>query len=236
MKELLDIGEGLFICKAGIENFVEQEMNARIMDDEKFESLKRIVKKDNRLESLPFCYKDDDRIKIISGHHRYRAALQAGLKELYFILEKNKLSKEDIVYKQLYHNQLDGEDAYPIIDLMLKEIRDQEKLINLGFEYKLDDCSEFNDVKKELKRMIFVFLKKDFEVIDNFLEELNSEIDEKNIGSVYLVDDKSFSKIRKYFKRLKKEIKVNKDKYIIERIFKFAMENFDKFKDFIDIS
>ena len=67
-----DMGSGLLIAKVKLADIREQDINARIMKTEMQKQLTDNIKKRGQLESLPFCALIDNRIEIISGHHRIR--------------------------------------------------------------------------------------------------------------------------------------------------------------------
>ena len=58
----------------------EQDLNVRYMKDAMFKQLVSNIRSRGNLESLPFCARVVEKIEIISGHHRARAAKAAGLK------------------------------------------------------------------------------------------------------------------------------------------------------------
>ena len=76
-----DMGHGLVIAKVKLSDIREQDINARIMKTEMQKQLTDNIKKRGQLESLPFCALIDERIEVISGHHRVRSAKDSGVIE-----------------------------------------------------------------------------------------------------------------------------------------------------------
>lgn len=93
MEKMLDIGNGLKIAKVNIEELREHDLNARSMNSAMFERLTANIKKDNRLESLPFVAETENGIEIVSGHHRVRACRSAGITEIFVILDDTGLDR-----------------------------------------------------------------------------------------------------------------------------------------------
>lgn len=60
------------------------KVNARYMKQDEFNKLVANIKRDGCLTQLPFCCKDADENKwlVLSGNHRVKAAIEAGLEEI----------------------------------------------------------------------------------------------------------------------------------------------------------
>jgi hypothetical protein len=68
-ERLFDLGQGLALWRAHIDDLHEQEINARVQPPAMFDRLKTTIGRDARLESLPFCAlvsQDPVRIEIVS--------------------------------------------------------------------------------------------------------------------------------------------------------------------------
>jgi len=127
-----------FICEAGpnlelwrvnINDLREQDLNAQYMVPEMFNRLSQNIKKESRLESVPFVVKRQNYFEIISGHHRVRAARSAGLTEIIVLADTRDLSRSQVVAKQIAHNRLTGEANTEILARLIKEIQDIEDMI-----------------------------------------------------------------------------------------------------------
>jgi hypothetical protein len=82
------------------------EKNARYMTAAQFDRLVENLKRDGVLTSLPLVYGDT----ILSGNHRVRAALKAGIVEADVIEVVTPLDAKRRVALQLSHNAITGQD------------------------------------------------------------------------------------------------------------------------------
>lgn len=139
---LTDLGGGILIAKADIKLLREQDVNARIMKDDKFNRLVSNIKLRGGLESLPLCVFTDGRIEIISGHHRVKASREAGLKEIPFMLDISGLSRSQIAAKQLAHNAISGVDDQDTIKEILRMIDNVDDMLESAMDKDLFSSME----------------------------------------------------------------------------------------------
>jgi hypothetical protein len=128
-----------FICKAynnlelwrvNIDQLREQDINAQCMSPEMQERLTLNIAKEQRLESVPFVVRrEDGKFDIISGHHRYRAARNAGLKEIIVLVETRPLDRSRVVSKQVAHNRLVGTSDPQVLKRLCEEMVRPEDLL-----------------------------------------------------------------------------------------------------------
>lgn len=205
MEKMLDIGNGLKIAKVNIEELREQDLNARSMNSAMFERLTANIKKDNRLESLPFVAETENGIEIVSGHHRVRACRSAGITEIFVILDDTGLDRNKIRSKQLSHNSIQGEDNMQLVKEIYAMIDDaEEKLaayIDADMEEILDKVTT-KDVTFDLaiKTILVNFLSYEEETFQRCAEKLNGMYD-----SIYLADLKNVEPFMECIKRVGKE-------------------------------
>jgi len=124
------------VRRINIKHLKEQEVNAQKMPQHQFDALVRNIKNDGELQSLPLVHQPDGpngEIRIISGHHRVRAAYKAGLTEVPCIVETRPLTQAQIRARQLAHNQIHGESDPEILAQLLDEIDDVVELTSTGF-------------------------------------------------------------------------------------------------------
>ena len=205
MEKMLDIGNGLKIAKVNIEELREQDLNARSMNSAMFERLTANIKKDNRLESLPFVAETENGIEIVSGHHRVRACRSAGITEIFVILDDTGFDRNKIRSKQLSHNSIQGEDNMQLVKEIYAMIDDaEEKLaayIDADMEEILDKVTT-KDVTFDLaiKTILVNFLSYEEETFQRCAEKLNGMYD-----SIYLADLKNVEPFMECIKRVGKE-------------------------------
>lgn len=195
-EKIISIGENLEIWKAHIDELIEQDINARYMTNQMMERLATTIKRDKRLESLPFCALVDDKIEIISGHHRVRAARKAELFDLYVIVDTSGLNRDKIKAKQLAHNSIQGEDNMQLVEQIYKSIQDAgvklEAFIDESLDYKLEDVS-ITDISIDLsyKNISIIFSPLEQELFEKVIEKLNQIYD-----TIYLVEYEQFEKFK----------------------------------------
>lgn len=107
------------------------EENARYMTHEQFQRLVENVRRDGCLTSAPFVWHNfiTDKWIVMSGNHRTKAAIEAGIAEIDIIFTKDQLSESQRVAIQISHNSISGQDDIAtlknlyekILDLDLKE-------------------------------------------------------------------------------------------------------------------
>lgn len=129
-EKVYELGHGLELWKASINELREQNKNARVMSGDAIQRLAMTIGRDGRLESVPFCALKDNggkqTIEIVSGHHRVRAAKMAGLEELFVLVDVSNLSRDQIKGKQLAHNSIQGSDDPDTLKEIYETISDIE--------------------------------------------------------------------------------------------------------------
>jgi len=73
-------------------------------------------------------------VQIVSGHHRKRAALVAGLVEIPVIVDTLAMSPEEVRTKQIAHNELVGRSDAEILKGMIGEIESPDLLLATGVD------------------------------------------------------------------------------------------------------
>ena len=69
--------DGIRLARCDLDALREQDINARVMDDAKFNQPAANIEKRGTLEQLPCCVLTDRGVEIVSGRHRARAARAA---------------------------------------------------------------------------------------------------------------------------------------------------------------
>lgn len=122
MDSKIQLENGLELWWVGIDQLREQDKNARTMPDAMFRRLTDTIKRDSRIEALPFCALTGEGIEIVSGHHRTRAAKAAGVNDIWVIVDTTGLSKSQIKAKQLAHNAISGTDDSSMLSQIFAEL------------------------------------------------------------------------------------------------------------------
>jgi hypothetical protein len=184
---IVEIQAGFILAWANIEDLKEQDKNAHLMNPIMFNQLTENVKKRRALESVPLCALVENTIEIVSGHHRVRAAREAGLKRIVILLDTTGLSRSSIAAKQLAHNFLNGYDDKDLVAEIAKLITEVDDMIESYLEktqievQQIDVGSLLNpSMDIEWKEVAFLFLHSQF---DKF-KELVSAIGKKDMLGV----------------------------------------------------
>ncbi len=108
-----------------IRDIQEAEINPQIMGEDDFKRLVKNIKKDGVLTSAPLVMKSGNNYRCISGHHRIRAALKAGIhKTTCAIIEETDISTR--LRLQLVHNDIHGEPDQEIVKQLQAKITEED--------------------------------------------------------------------------------------------------------------
>lgn len=131
---VIALGQGIELRLVRATDLREQDLNAQVMQPAEFERLVENIGNRGALESLPYCAQPpgQDDIEIISGHHRVRAAVQAGVEPFWVMVDTSPLTRSQITAKQIAHNQLVGRSDERIIRQMLEHIENVDDLLETG--------------------------------------------------------------------------------------------------------
>jgi len=218
----LELGNGLEIWKVNIEDLKEQDVNARYMRAEMFERLTENIKADGRLESLPFCALTDRGLEIISGHHRVRASRQAGIYEIYVIVDVTNLSRDKIRSKQLSHNSIDGYDNAELVKRIYDSIEGAKERLeafvpeDLVDKFKRVSVGDVN-VDMDIRQIQIVFFKYEkmrFEKLERYLKD-NDE--------AYAAELKQFEDVKKLIRETGREYNIRAVGTILARLCDLAL-------------
>jgi len=161
------------------------EKNARFMSREEFKQLVTNIKRDGQLSSVPFCTDVDGKLTVISGNHRVKASIEAGLNKIHTFYAE-KLSNDEIRAIQLSHNSIAGKDDLTILKELFDEIQSSEYK-----NYAFIDNSLFDEMEKmnieivqpvnEFISISLMFFDAEFSKFESIVQEVrlldsNSEV------------------------------------------------------------
>lgn len=155
------------------------EENARYMTHEQFKRLVANVKNDGCLTSAPFVWHDveTDKYVIMSGNHRTKAAIEAGLHEIDIILTHDPLTEAQRIAIQISHNSIAGQDDIATLKNLYEKILDidakeysgvDDKTLELLRNVKPISIGEAN---LKFQTLSLVFLPNELEDAKKCLEE-----------------------------------------------------------------
>lgn len=179
---IADMGSGLQIVKGPISFLQEQDVNARIMKDQMQDQLTANIQKRGQLESLPYVALIDNKLKIISGHHRIKSARAAGIKEIFYILDISGLTRSQEASKQLAHNAINGFDDQSTLKEIAKMISDVDDMLEsfIGKEILGEPSAEFDklispSVEFDFKTIVFAFLPYQIANLETLVKHLEKQ-------------------------------------------------------------
>ena len=140
-----DLGDGLKLYMADLKSLREQDINARMMPTKEYGQLVNNIRQRGGLESVPYCVlpSDSTTVEVVSGHHRIRAAREAGLKKAPIIVDESGLNRSQIISKQLAHNRLVGFDDQETLQKLFNLMVRPEDVLASGLA---DDLLEIPEV------------------------------------------------------------------------------------------
>lgn len=190
------LSNGLEVWELVISTIKEQDINAQVMDDRRMKILTSNIKQRGALESLPYIYKDGNTFRIISGHHRVRAANDAGMKTLYALVDTNELTQSQITSKQIAHNELVGTADKEILGELIKQMKEVDDIIASGLPDELLNTVNAENQVIDIPQLSFdwrivnlTFLPKQLKDLDTLAKAVNSKAELIGVADRALYDD-----------------------------------------------
>ena len=196
-ERLCEAGENLEIWRVHYSCVKEQDLNARVMPPEMLERLTENMRKEGRIESLPFGVMRDGYVELISGHHRVRAAVAAGVLEFPILVDtRRELDADSVKAKQLAHNSICGSDDPDVLDRIFSQIETIEArfeaFVDLGEAHMkaLDEAvrSLNEEVVIDWPVLAITFLPHQLERFEAIAERLARQVP-KDADQVWVVPD-----------------------------------------------
>lgn len=173
-----------------IEDCVPLEKNAHYMEKQTLDRLTANVAEDGFLSQLPFAMKrDDGKYLILSGNHRLKAAIKAGLEHI-LILYIDEVDKDRQIAYTLSHNALVGKDDLQMLKEIYQEMHSIEAKEFSGLNgIKFIDVDKINTVSIndgdiELTELKFLFTESRSNNVKSVLAELEKQDIDENCSIV----------------------------------------------------
>lgn len=114
------------------------DVNARFMRHEQFQRLVANVRDDGALTSTPLVWNDaaSGRRIVLSGNHRTKAAIEAGLERIFWMEITEPLPRQRQIALQLSHNAIAGEDDPATLKALYEELEDVSMRLYSGLDDK----------------------------------------------------------------------------------------------------
>lgn len=193
LKPIQDLGTGLWMATVDINILKEQDKNAHVMNPTMFAQSVENIRQRGMPESLPLCALKDGNIEIISGHHRTRAAREAGCKQIPILVDTNNLTRSKIAAKQLAHNFLNGFDDKDMVAEIAKLITEVDDMIesyleNSKIEVQNIDVGSllYPSMETDWKEISFMFLPAQFKRFADMVKDVGRK------DAAYLIEEEKF--------------------------------------------
>jgi len=188
---LAELGSNLIVAIIDLKDLREQDRNAHMMKPEVFRQLHENIKKRGGLESLPFCGLVDGRVEIISGHHRTRAAKEAGLDRIPVLIDTSGLTRSQIVAKQIAHNAINGFDDKSVLRELAKMLQDVDDMIEsyIGKDILAESEEKMEKLISPVldydwREILFVFLPHQLKDMEKLVAKIDGKKDYIGAGHI----------------------------------------------------
>ena len=174
---IAELEDGICLAKVDINAMREQDLNARVMEDDKFNQLVTNIGKRGTLEQLPYCVETERGIEIVSGHHRTRAARAAGLDHINILLDRSKLTRSSIAAKQLAHNAIEGVDDKDTLVKIAALITDVDDMLESALDKDFFEKVEREAASMPVPKIDFEWKTVQFTFLSHQMEDLKKLCD-----------------------------------------------------------
>jgi hypothetical protein len=223
--------DDLTLFYVDIDAVKEQDINPRSMSQKMFSQLVDNIKDTGGLESVPLCVRVDKDIFIISGHHRFRAAREAGVKQI-LVLLYDELSTSRAKSKQLAHNTISGQDDPELVKRvweMITEIEAQfEAFVDPRVLKSVPEPVSFKqvdvDVKALAKTAVIIFLASQMADFDAAVEAIMPSAD---VDTVYLAEREIYDAWRDALHRVRDDMDIVSIPTAVAEMARLAVEALD---------
>jgi hypothetical protein len=225
----LELSPGMAIWKVHLDSLRERDVNAQVLEDEKFRRLTQNIKKGGELESLPLTTPVPGRNEfyIISGHHRVRAARFAGVMIIHVIVIERELTEDEITAKQLAHNALTGYSDPDVLKALYDSIRDIDARLESGLtelETKLElptPPASSMDFEFSYEPVYILFLAKQQQAFEGMLDRLEQGV------PIYAADKDDFGAYVKMVQAVSKAAGVRNIAGIMKEIVRIVDQHYN---------
>lgn len=200
------------IIEAEPKSIVLLKENAHYMTPAKYKQLVQNIKKDGCLTSNPLCCYVDGKLNCISGNHRIKASIDAGLEKIQIIVIKHEISRDRFLALQLSHNSIVGLDNEEILRRLYQQICDIDYKQYSGIDKAMVGLEEIPSVpgidsSVEFEQMTLVFLPKEKDAVLKAVEEIQKRA---ILSKVVCVEElKNYDKVAETIKTICAKEKVH---------------------------
>jgi hypothetical protein len=214
-EKAFELGEGLELWRFNVDEVLEQDVNARTMTKEKFDRMTQTIKKDRRLEQLPFMATTDRGLEVVGGHHRIRSMRAAGVTDGWALVDVTGLPRDNIKAKQLAHNAINGFDDPQLLEQIFASIGDVDARLETSLDprtlsvniprIKVDDV----DLGLRFETVIIMFIPFEKDYVKEALRAVETELAGTNSHEAWLADLDYWEGFRKIGRQLTREYDIH---------------------------
>jgi len=192
------------------------------MEKKTFDQLTNNIREDGFLASVPLCAEEDGNLVVLSGNHRVKGSVEAGVEDILVIVDKRDLSKSRKIAIQLSHNSLTGQDDEAILASLWGEIDSITEKLYAGLDSKLIEKLEnekymaFNPAQIPTKQMVFWFMPADLEYVEKVLEDMMTG------DATHVVDIHSHERLVDLIIKVKKGKNIKNSALALQKIIELA--------------
>ena len=223
--------DNLILIKIKIPNEVEfLKDNPHVMSRDMFRRLVENIKRDGYLSSTPFVYPlENGKYEILSGNHRVKAGIEAGLTEIIALTTSRKLTDDEKKAIAISHNAIFGFDDPHLLKKMYDSIKDVNMKMYAGID--LDTIKKMiKNVKFDMSisgvslkyiPMQFLFLEDDLRKLNEVIDEISNIIEKRE---TYVLKMKDYDLFLEALTEFSDKLKVKNKSVVISYIFEYALE------------
>ncbi len=219
---------------AGIDELIEQDVNPQSMPQGMFDQLVDNVKTSGVLESVPLCVKTAKGIEIISGHHRVRAAREAGQTHVLILLYL-ELAPSRVFSKQIAHNTISGVADPELVRRVFEQIIEvqaqYEAYVDPRVLKVVPDPVKFISVDIDLdalsRTVLITFLSSQVADFEQALEAVKIMLPKLELDLVVIGDLSAYDLWREAFLRVRSELEVASVPAALGAMARLALEALD---------
>lgn len=198
--------------------------NARYMEKRSFDQLTDNIRGDGFLASVPLCVEEEGSLLVLSGNHRVKASIEAGIELILVIVDKRSMSHSQKVAIQLSHNAIAGQDDEAILASLWGEIDNINAKLYAGLDSKMIEKLEnekymaFNPAQIPTKQMVFWFIPGEIEKIEAIFEEGTLTAGD----STHVVSHETYGRLVDLIIKVKKKENIKNSALALQRVVEIA--------------
>ncbi len=182
---LMETGKALFGDAATLrimdpKSLLLRGQNARFFKKEVFQQLVENIRSDARLSSVPLCHDTTGGCEVLSGNHRVKGAVQAGVPWILVMVLVQPLEQGRQLAIQLSHNALVGLDDPGILASLWARIDDVRDRLYAGLSSEtMQDLEkvrlvQFTTPSLATRTLTFAFVEEEADLVDRIVAELSA--------------------------------------------------------------